>query len=101
MKTTSAFLFTALYLATIGAPVPAQSQTADAFAQNRKLGRGVNILGYDPIWRAKEQARFQTKYFRQLKEAGFDSVRINLHAFRHMNATNGWTLRESWFDVLD
>ena len=23
---------------------------ADAFEQNRKLGRGVNILGYDPIW---------------------------------------------------
>lgn len=101
MKTRFAFLFTVLCLATTAAPVPARSQTTDAFAQNRKLGRSVNILGYDPIWRAKEQARFQTKYFRQLKEAGFDSVRINLHAFRHMNATNGWALRESWFEVLD
>ena len=30
----------------------AQPGTTDAFEQNRKLGRGVNIIGYDPIWRA-------------------------------------------------
>ena len=55
------------------------------FLQNQRLGRGVNILGYGPIWRLREQARFQVKHFRKLKEAGFDLVRINLHPFRHMN----------------
>ena len=30
----------------------------DAFVQNQRLGRGVNILGYDPIWRSRDQARF-------------------------------------------
>lgn len=79
----------------------AQPKAGDAFAQNRKLGRGVNIIGYDPIWRSQEQGRFKEKYFRLLKETGFNSVRINLHAFRHMNATNGWALRDSWFEVLD
>jgi endoglucanase len=68
----------------------AQPEAVDAFAQNKKLGRGVNIIGYDPIWRSKEEARFQEKYFRLLKEAGFNSVRINLHPFRQMNATNNW-----------
>jgi endoglucanase len=77
------------------------SPASDAFAQNQRLGRGVNILGYDPIWRSREQARFKAEYFQKLKAAGFSSVRINLHAFRHMNATNGWTLQPGWFEVLD
>jgi endoglucanase len=99
MKTAFTFLLTILWFTTV--PVSAQSSAPDAFAQNRQLGRGVNILGYDPIWRTRDQARFKAKYFRQLKEAGFNSVRINLHAFRHMDASSDWKLRESWFEVLD
>ena len=34
----------------------AQSKAVDAFEQNKNLGRGVNIIGYDPLWRSKEQA---------------------------------------------
>jgi endoglucanase len=73
----------------------------DVFAQNQRLGRGVNILGYDPIWRAREDARFQARHFRLLSEAGFDSVRINLHAFRHTNRGQDWILPESWFATVD
>ncbi len=73
----------------------------DAFDQNRRLGRGVNIIGYDPIWRARDQARFQEKHFRLLQEAGFSSVRVNLHPFRHMNRTNGWALPDAWIATLD
>ena len=89
-------------LLTLSAPVGrTQPATTDAFEQNRKLGRGVNILGYDPIWRSRDQARFEAKHFRLLKEAGFNSVRINLQPFRRMNASNGYALGESWFEVLD
>ena len=74
---------------------PAQSESApDAFAQNQRLGRGVNILGYDPIWRSREQGRFKAEYFQMLKAAGFDSVRINLHAFRSMDGAE-------WLGVED
>ena len=79
---------------------PAQS-APDAFEQNRKLGRGVNIIGYDPIWRSRDQARFQAKHFRLLKEAGFNSVRVNLHAFRSMEPAEPYTIRKSWLDALD
>jgi endoglucanase len=79
----------------------AQPQAPDAFEQNRRLGRGVNILGYDPIWRSRDEGRFQAKHFQALKEAGFNSVRVNLHAFRHMDAKPDWALRESWFSTLD
>ena len=67
---------------------------SDAFAQNQRLGRGVNILGYDPIWRSREQARFHEKHFRLLQEAGFDSVRINLHPFGYTNREREWKLPE-------
>jgi endoglucanase len=96
----SALLLTTIFM--LATPVGhAQPGTADAFAQNRKLGRGVNILGYDPIWRSRDQARFQAKHFRLLKEAGFNSVRINLQPFRQMNAAKDYALSESWFEVLD
>jgi endoglucanase len=79
----------------------AQPKAMDAFQQNRDLGRGVNIIGYDPIWRDREHARFKARHFRLLKEAGFNSVRVNLHPFRYMDRTNSWAIRPSWFEVLD
>lgn len=85
-----------------GRPTPAEAPAAvDAFAQNRRLGRGVNILGYDPLWRSRTEARFEAEHFRLLKEAGFHSVRVNLHAFRHMGPAPEWTLQPDWFATLD
>ncbi len=97
---TNALILASLFLIS---PVLGRSQPAaeGVFDQNRKLGRGVNIIGYDPIWRSRDQGRFQAKHFQLLKEAGFNSVRINLHPFRFMASTNGYALAESWFAVLD
>ncbi|MBL9128220.1 MAG: glycoside hydrolase family 5 protein [Verrucomicrobiales bacterium] len=79
----------------------AQSIPSSAHDQNRRLGRGVNILGYDPVWRSPDQARFQTKHFEKLREAGFQSVRVNLHAFRHMDPARHWELKPAWWNTLD
>ena len=70
----------------------------DAFEMNRRLGRGVNVLGYDPIWRDRDEARMQNKHFRLIKEAGFDHVRINLHPFDHMGA-NGETAALGAYEI--
>ncbi len=80
---------------------PANAQTPDAFAQNKRLGRGVNILGYDPIWKDRQKARFQEKYFRLIKEAGFNHVRINLHPFRDNKLGPDYKLSAAWFETLD
>ena len=69
VKSLLLLLFTSL----VCVPVFAAPAPLDAFEQNRRLGRGVNIIGYDPIWRSRDQARFQEKHFRLLKEAGFQS----------------------------
>ena len=104
MKTLNCSLLVGLLALLLGHGHQAQAQTnstPDAFTLNQRLGRGVNILGYDPIWRSREQARFKAEYFQQLKAAGFNSVRLNLHPFRFMEATNGWTLKASWLATLD
>jgi endoglucanase len=75
--------------------------TPDAFEQNKRLGRGVNVIGYDPMWRNRSAARFKAEHFKKIKEAGFDSVRINLHPFRDAKADKEHRIDKAWFDTLD
>ena len=75
----------------------ALAQGSDAFEQNKRLGRGVNVLGYDPIWKDRSRGRFQAEHFRLIHEAGFNHVRINLHPFRDCGAT----ITEPYFQTLD
>jgi endoglucanase len=77
------------------------SWAIDPVVQNQKLGRGVNIIGYDPLWRSRDQARFKVGYFQMLKDAGFSNVRINLHPFRRMEPGNDFALPASWWETLD
>src|ERR1041384_3132317 len=49
------------------------------------MKRGVNIVGYDPLWQDASKARFQPRHFKIIKDGGFDTVRINLYGLRHMN----------------
>jgi endoglucanase len=91
-----------LLAAALATTLAAPSLAAEpANSVNKRLGRGVNIIGYDPIWKDRVQARFQERHFARIKEAGFDSVRINLHPFRHMDAANGFALRPAWLETLD
>jgi endoglucanase len=100
MRINFALVAAALWLSAVS-PARSQPKAPDVFEQNRSLGRGANIIGYDPIWRSRDRARFQQKHFHLLKEAGFNSVRINLAPFRQMDETNNWAIRDSWFQVLD
>ncbi len=88
-----------LLLAAAAAVGWANGGPADAFEQNRRLGRGVNILGYDPIWGDSAPARFKDRYFKMIRDAGFDSVRVNLHPFKHMN--DALFLSEAYLGTLD
>ena len=63
------------------------------------MKRGVNIVGYDPLWQDARKGRFKPRHFRIIKEGGFDTVRINLYGFRHMNEK--LELVFEWFAILD
>lgn len=71
----------------------------DPLDQIKTMSRGVNIIGYDPLWRNFEKARFQERHFQRIREAGFQTVRVNLQAFSHMDADN--RLDPVWFKTLD
>lgn len=72
---------------------------ADGAAVPAALKRGVNIVGYDPIWSEPSKARFQARHMQAIREGGFDHVRTNLHAFAHMDAE--YRLSPQWLKQLD
>lgn len=86
-----------LLLAVLCLALPApRAQAEDAFA---RLGRGVNILGYDPLWNDPAKARFRPPLYRTIRNGGFRTVRVNLQAFAHMDAAN--RLDPAWLKTLD
>lgn len=74
---------------------------SDPFIINQQLGRGVNILGYDPIWKSPSIGRMQAEHFRLIRAAGFNHVRINLHPFRFMGSAPEFTIQPTWLETLD
>jgi len=77
------------------------SGSPDAIERIKRLDRGVNILGYDPIWDDFSAGRFKDRHFKLIHEAGFQTVRINLHALQRMDARNGHKLADAWLSTLD
>jgi len=82
----------------LGRPTaPAAPAAKDVFAQNKMLGRGVNVLGYDPIWNSVDRARFKGSYFKMIHDGGFDTLWVNLAPFRHMGDAPDFALSDSWW----
>nr|WP_315223777.1 glycoside hydrolase family 5 protein [uncultured Flavobacterium sp.] len=72
-----------------------------AFEQNARLGRGVNIIGYDPIWNDNSKARMKDKHFKLIKEAGFNNVRLVMSPFRFSMNDSTFTINPKFFKTLD
>jgi len=88
----SVFAFCATMTAAADQPLAAAEQVA-------QMKRGVNIVGYDPLWQDVAKARFKLRHFKIIKDGGFDTVRINLYGFRQMN--DKLELSSKWYDILD
>ena len=83
-------------------PPPVFSQPfkpIEASAQNAAMGRGVNVLGYDPVWSDPQDARFKPRHFKIIRDAGFQTVRVVLQSFDHMDSAN--QLDPEWLKTLD
>ena len=92
--------FFALFLASFSMNSLSLAQTVSAQDQCLKLGRGVNILGYDKaFWQDHEKGRFKESYFKMIKDAGFSTVRINLNPFTQMDSQN--KINPDWLETLD
>jgi endoglucanase len=53
-----------------------------------RLGRGINILGYDGIWEGGQNAPFRLDNLTAIRKAGFSHVRINFFGFKFMGGGN-------------
>jgi len=73
----------------------------DAFQQNARLGRGVNILGWDALWQDPARSQFKAVHFKLIHEAGFQHVRINLHPLRDGKPDASGKLRDEFFKTMD
>ena len=71
----------------------------DAFAQTAQMGRGVAVLSEDPGWTDPAKARFKARHFKLIRAAGFDTVRMVLTSFDHMDAS--LRLDPVWLAHLD
>ena len=70
----------------VGAAMPAGASDDRAHLFANKMARGINILGYDGIWDGGTDAPFRLGHLRLIRKAGFSHVRINLFAFKYMDA---------------
>jgi endoglucanase len=73
----------------------------DAFQQNARLGRGVNLLGWDAVWQNRARGQVKDVHFKLIREAGFQHVRINLHPLRDGKPHTNGRLREEFFQTMD
>lgn len=90
----------ALALAALAAGTAvAAKPSSSAWDAQRRLDRGVNIIGYDPLWSDFRKRHFKEEYFGKIRAAGFSNVRIVLQSFGHMDAHN--RLSKTWLDTLD
>ena len=96
MKPISAVLLVAISFSVL---MPALG--ADAFRQNERLGRGVNIIGWDSLWQDRARGNFKDEHFKLIHQAGFSHVRINLHPLRDGQPNPQGQLRKEFFATLD
>src|SRR5579862_9579215 len=88
----------ALFIAS-DAAMAAPASSVEPALEVQQMGRGVNVLGYDPIWQDPAKARFQPRLFKVIREGGFGTVRMNLQAFAHMDTQD--RLDPAWLATLD
>ncbi len=80
-------------------PLPSGFKAISPYKQVNQMQRGINIIGYDPIWQNFATARFQQRHFDRIKAGGFQTLRVNLQSFSHMNSYN--RLDPEWLATLD
>jgi endoglucanase len=78
---------------------PGSATAAALQPTDQPFRRGVNVLGYDPYWTDASKRRFEWRHFGEIRRAGFDFVRVNLQAFKHMDAEG--RLDPAWLAKLD
>lgn len=81
----SSFFLSLLFAALVFAQGGAEAETASDAPAAIAIKRGVNVLGYDGVWKGDVDAPFRMSDFTLIRDAGFDHVRVNFFGFRYMD----------------
>jgi endoglucanase len=74
----------------------------DAHAVNRKLGRGINLgNALEAPNEGEWGVRLKAEYFKSIKEAGFDSVRLPVRWSAHADAADPYTINPKFAARVD
>jgi endoglucanase len=92
-------LFTFVFTLVAAAGTCQSAAAMSAQDQSARMHRGMNVMDGDPAWDRSAPAWFRPEQFDLLRDAGFDTVRINLHVFPHLDATG--VIDNAWFATLD
>ena len=96
---TSGILGIVLFAAT---SMPAFAQDDDAFRYNRLLGRGINLgNALDGPHEGAWGVTLKADYFRLIKKAGFNSVRIPIHWSTHASTAAPYDIETDFFQRVD
>ncbi|MFZ0034242.1 MAG: glycoside hydrolase family 5 protein [Sedimentisphaerales bacterium] len=80
----------------------AKNRLPDVFEQNKRLGRGINLgNALDAPNEGAWGVTLKEEYFKTIKEAGFDSVRIPIRWSTHSLENKPYTIDKSFFDRVD
>jgi endoglucanase len=95
-------LLTLGLLLTSTTALPAAEPAGDIFAANKRLGRGVNIG--NALEAPKEGdwgVTLKAEYFKAIKDAGFDSVRLPIKWSAHAKTTAPYAIDPAFFRRID
>lgn len=80
----------------------AKGRPVDPFEQNSRLGRGINLgNALDAPREGEWGVTLKEEYFKIIKEAGFDSVRIPIRWSNHALKERPYTIDTDFFDRVD
>jgi endoglucanase len=80
----------------------AQSKPKDIFVVNHKLGRGINLgNALDAPTEGEWGVTLKPEYFKAIKEAGFDTVRLPVNWAAHAKADSPYTLDAKFAKRVD
>jgi endoglucanase len=88
----------AVFCFAVSSPCAAAFAPVSADDQAAAMHRGINVLEDDPIQKNPSAGRFQPRLFATIRQAGFDTVRLNMHPFAHLH---GATIDAAWLAMLD
>lgn len=81
---------------------PENTENLNPFEVNRKLGRGINLGN---MLEAPSEGAWgftvESEYFKIIKDAGFNSVRVPIKWSAHAEQTSPYKINEMFFDRID